>query len=437
MEAPLTIHHLPKAILHIDGDAFFAACEQSRNPALQHKPVITGKERGIVASMSYEAKARGVVRGMRLTEVKRLCPDAVFLPSDYETYSLLSKRMFAIVRRYTPEVEEYSIDECFADITGLQRPLKMSYLRIAEQIKRSLDQELGFTFSVGLGPTKVVAKVASKWNKPSGLTCIPGWDLHRYLAQLPVAKLWGIGSQTAAYLAKNEIHTALEFARVPEGWITRHLTKPFYEIWQELHGKSVLPLETKEKDTYQSIQKFKTFSPPSRDRAFVFAQLSKNIENACMKARRFHLVAGGAVCLLRTQDFRDFGLEVKFSRPTAFSHEVLHALTPLFDQLFFPSLLYRSTGVWLCRLTGEQDLQLNLFDPPVQIEKFHRIYQAIDDVRRRYGKHAVFLGTSLAAHTFAQHVGERGDAPARKGLLLKGETSRKRLGIPMFLGTVK
>ncbi|HBP87539.1 MAG TPA: hypothetical protein DD706_07575 [Nitrospiraceae bacterium] len=173
MESPLTIQHLPKAILHIDGDAFFAAVEQSRDPALKGKPVVTGKERGIAASMSYEAKACGVTGGMRLSEIKRFCPQVVVLPSDFETYSLLSKRMFSIVRRYTSEVEGYSIDECFADITGLQRPLKGSYQQIAERIKHALDVELGFTFSVGLAPTKVVAKLGSKWEKPSGLTCIP------------------------------------------------------------------------------------------------------------------------------------------------------------------------------------------------------------------------------------------------------------------------
>src|SRR5260370_22283863 len=97
-DAPLSIHGFPRAILHIDGDAFFASCEQSRDPALKGRPVITSKERGIVASMSYEAKARGVTRAMRLANVQRICPDAVFLPSDYETYSLLSKRFFSIVR---------------------------------------------------------------------------------------------------------------------------------------------------------------------------------------------------------------------------------------------------------------------------------------------------------------------------------------------------
>src|SRR6266704_1894990 len=120
-ESPLTLHAFPRAILHVDGDAFFASCEQSRDPKLRGKPVITGKERGIVSSMSYEAKARGVTRAMKLSEVRKLCPDAIILPSDYETYSLYSQRMYEIVRRYTPEIEEYSIDECFADLTGMRR----------------------------------------------------------------------------------------------------------------------------------------------------------------------------------------------------------------------------------------------------------------------------------------------------------------------------
>src|SRR3989454_10357021 len=159
--APLSLHDFPRAILHIDGDAFFASCEQSRRPKLQGRPVVTGKERGIAASMSYEAKACEVTRGMRISDIRKLCPETVILPSDYETYSLLSKRFFAIVRRYTPDVEEYSIDECFADVTGLRRPLRMSYLQIAERIKQDLDTELGFTFLVGLAPNNVVAKIAS------------------------------------------------------------------------------------------------------------------------------------------------------------------------------------------------------------------------------------------------------------------------------------
>src|SRR5712691_11040004 len=180
-DIPLTLHSFPRAVLHIDGDAFFASCEQARDPQLQGQPVITGKERGIAASMSYKAKARGVTRGMRLFEIKRLCPDAIILPSDYETYSLLSQRLFAIVRRYTPDVEEYGIDECFADLTGLRRVLRMNYTDIARKIKHDLDTELGCTFAAGLAPNKVVAKIASKWQKPSGFTAIQARDLHLFL----------------------------------------------------------------------------------------------------------------------------------------------------------------------------------------------------------------------------------------------------------------
>src|SRR2546421_8964856 len=251
---PLTLHAFPRAIVHIDGDAFFASCEQSRRPKLQGRPVVTGKERGIAASMSYEAKARGVTRGMRLADIRKVCPEAVILPFDYETYSLLSKRFFAIVRRYTPEVEEYSIDECFADLTGLRRPLRMSYEEMAVKIKHELDTELGFTFSVGLAPNKVLAKVGSKWKKPSGLTAIPGRDIHRFLSDLPVEKIWGIGPNTTAFLQKHSIRTALEFARAAEVWVKSNLTKPYKEIWQELNGQYVIKLETKEKDSYASIQ---------------------------------------------------------------------------------------------------------------------------------------------------------------------------------------
>jgi DNA polymerase-4/DNA polymerase V len=435
-ETPLTLHSFPRAILHIDGDAFFASCEQSRNPSLLGKPVITGKERGIAASMSYEAKARGVTRGMRIFEIKRLCPEAIILPSDYETYSLLSARLFAIVRRYTPEVEEYSIDECFADLTGLRRPLRMSYLEMAAKIKHELDTELGFTFSVGLAPNKVLAKIASKWQKPSGLTVIPGRDIHLFLKELPVGKIWGIGDNTAALLQKHGVHTALDFARKQELWVKKLLTKPFYEIWQELNGRSVLPLITEEKATYFSIQKVKTFTPPSGDRAFVFAQLSKNIENACIKARQYKLAAKGVVIFLKTQQFRVQGLEVRFSRATPFPQEILKTIAPAFAHLFRAGEEYRATGVILLKLEEDIMVQLDLFGETLRAEKFSRVYQAVDHVREKYGKHTLFLGTSYLAHKFGHHLGDRGDEPQRKQQLFKGETKRKRLAIPMFMGKI-
>ncbi len=120
-DAPFMLASYPQAILHLDADAFFASVEQALDPSLRGKPVVTGRERGIIACASYEAKARGIQRGIPLFQAEKLCPGLVVLPDDYETYSLFSKRMFNILRRYTPAVEEYSIDEAFADLAGMRR----------------------------------------------------------------------------------------------------------------------------------------------------------------------------------------------------------------------------------------------------------------------------------------------------------------------------
>ncbi len=434
--SPLSISSFPRAILHIDGDAFFASCEQARDPSLKGKPVVTGKERGIAASMSYEAKARGVTRGMRIFEILKVCPDAIILPSDYETYSIYSKRFFSIVRRRTAAVEEYSIDECFADITGLRRPLRMSYQEIAQAIQRDLATELGCTFSIGLGPTKVIAKIGSKWRKPAGFTAIAGKNIHLYLKELPIEKVWGIGPQTSAYLAKFGIRTALQFARMSEDWVKDRLSKPFYEIWQELRGRAVMDVCTDEKRTAVSIQKFKTFTPPTSDASFVFSQLSKNIENACIKARRHRLAPREVSFVLRTQDFRHFGMRITLSRPTAFPNKVIDIAEKIFSDIYQPGHAYRATGVTLGKLTEDVNAQLDLFGQHLAIEKMSRIYDGVDRLRERYGKYSVFLGSSFAAQKFAQHEGDRGDVPLRHGRVLAGETARRRLGIPFLFGDV-
>src|SRR5437764_593486 len=380
--------------------------------------------------------ARVVISGMIFINMRKLCPDVVLLLSHYETYSLLSMRFFAIVRRYTPDVEEYSIDECFADLTGLRRPLKMSYLKIAERIKRELEAELGFTFSVGLAPNKVVAKIASKWAKPSGLTAIPGRELHRFLADLPVQNVWGIGPNTTAFLQKHDIRTALEYAQRPEAWVKKYLSKPFFQIWQELNGAYVFELAMGEHDTYYTIQKVKTFTPASSDRAFVFAQLAKNIENACIKARKYKLATQRVVIFLRTQQFRDQGLQIDLSGPTQFPNDILRAVRPVFEDLFDPINLCRATGVILLKLTEAYYGQLDLFGEAIRMQRLSNLYESVDALREKYGKHTVFLGASFLAHQSAQHEGERRHLPERQRDLLPGETARKRLGIPMFLGEV-
>ncbi|PKM89208.1 DNA polymerase IV [Candidatus Falkowbacteria bacterium HGW-Falkowbacteria-2] len=430
---PVSISSFPRAILHVDGDCFFAACEIARRPGLKGKPVVTGLERGIVSSLTYEAKAMGVKRAMSFSEVKKICPQAVFLPSDYESYSLYSLRMYSIVRRFTPDVEEYSIDECFADLTGLRRPLRMSYETMAEKIKEALDSELGFTFSLGLAPTKVLAKIGSKWKKPSGLTVIPGRDIELYLAKLDVGQVWGIGPQTTALLNKLGVRTALDFIRHDVEWVKARLTKPQLEIWQELRGEMAYPIDTEKKNSYQSISKTKTFTPPSKDETYVFSQLSKNVENACIKLRRHRLAAKKVFFFLKTQDFKFHGYEFKLMRATDNPVEIIAMVKQYFSTVFKASSLFRATGVVLMDISENVCRQADLFNEVARAEKISKIFGSVDGISKRYGKHTMFLGSSFAAMTGTQHEGARQTAPDRKREIFKGETARKRLSIP-YLG---
>jgi len=429
------ISSYPKAIMHVDGDAFFASCEQSRRPELKGKPVVTGKERGIASSMSYEAKARGVTRGMPLFQIRRICPEAVILPSDYETYSLLSRRLYAIVRRYTHAVEEYGIDECFADLTGYGNRHGSGYLSLAQKIKQDLDSELGFTFSMGLAPSKVLAKVGSKWKKPSGLTAISIRDRWKFLDKWPVEKIWGVGEATTGFLNRHNFYTAGDFARANEWWVKSNLTRPFWEIWQELNGASVMPLHLEEKSSYYSIQKFKTFTPPSTDANFIFSQLSKNIENACIKARRHKLNASSVAVILRTQDFHHFGIEFALSRPTNIPEDIIAEARDIFLGLWKRGTEFRATGIVLSDLNPAV-IQPDLFSSGVRMQKMVKLYESIDELAGRFGKHSIFLGSSFEAQKFGAHLGDRGDTPERQKEKLTGENGRRRLGIPMLFAKI-
>jgi DNA polymerase-4/DNA polymerase V len=329
-------------------------------------------------------------------------------------------------------VEEYSIDEAFVDLTGLRRSFHGPYGMIARRMQETIGAELDIPVSAGVSVSKVLAKIASKHGKPGGLTVVPGEDIHLYLETLPVEKVWGIGHNTTEFLRKFGITTALEFARKDEDFIKKHLSKPYREVWHELNGRSVYAVVSEEKSSYQSISKAKTFTPPSEDETFIFGQVAKNLENACIKARRHRLAASRLVVFLRTQDFRDYGMEVRLSRPTAFPSDLFGPLKEAFRQVYREDVLYRLTGVFLAGLTPENKVQYSLFDDATRIEKMSRIYRAVDTLSERFGKHTVYHAASLPTKIQAQHEGERGDVPQRKADLFKGENRRQRLGLPLL-----
>jgi DNA polymerase-4/DNA polymerase V len=232
------------------------------------------------------------------------------------------------------------------------------------------------------------------------------------------------------------VQTAYDFASKDEIWIRAHVSKPYFETWQELNGAVANELNFTGRETYQSISKTKTFTPPSNDPTFISAQLSKNVENACIKARRWKLSTPIVFFFLKTQDFRYHGYEVKLPFPTSNPVDILKEVNKYFNKVLKKGVLYRATGITLINLVEEGTAQLDLFGLVKKSEGIKRVFESTDKLAERYGKHVVFLGSSFKAMSHSAHLGERGDVAKRTQTLFKGETSRRRLAIPM-LGDVK
>jgi len=382
--------------------------------------------------MSYEAKRRGVVRGMRLFEVKKVCPDCVIVPSDYETYSLVSKRFFEILRRYTPDLEEYSIDEAFADLSGLRRVYRKGYVEIAAMLKETVERELGISVSLGLSTSKSLAKIASKEGKPSGTTLVPGRAIHTFLADKPLERVCGFGPNTVALLSKHGLKTVLDFARLPEIFSKKWLGKIGIELWHELRGAAVYRVHAKPAEDLASISKSKTFTPPSNNREFVRAQLARNLESAFIKLRRHGLRVKIIGIHLRDERFAESGFSAELTRATSSTLEAMPIIGSLFDRVFKIGVRYRQTGVYLFKLESTREVQYDLFEDPCEVKKMHILSQTADEINAIYGKHCLHIGSTNCLGRYQQHVGDRGDVPIRKIHYLKGETFRQHLNIPLW-----
>lgn len=194
-------------------DAFFSSVEQKRHPELVSKPVVVGgggdpTKRGVVSTASYEARKFGIHSAMPLRTAYKLCPDAVFLPVDYEEYSRVSERIKEILREFTPIIEDVGIDEAFLDISSIDKPSE----EIAKKIKRRIKDETDLTCSIGIAPNKLLAKMASDMQKPDGFTIIKDEDVESHIWPLPARKLWGVGPKTETYLKEMGIKTIGELA---------------------------------------------------------------------------------------------------------------------------------------------------------------------------------------------------------------------------------
>ena len=422
-----------KAILHLDADSFFASVEIAKNPKLQGHAVVTGLERGIATSMSTEAKALGIPRGMPVFKIKKFFPKVKIVHSDYESYALYSNRIFNIVRRYTNLVEKYSIDECFADLTGADKAFKCSYIELIARIQREVDIELNISVSLGIGPTKVLAKVGSKYNKPHGLTVIDQGKINTYLKNVPIGKVWGIGYRTQKVLNTKGIKTAYDFVSISEEYLDVFANKPIKEIWYELKGISLLDVSLDTNELPKSISKTKTFHPNTRDPKILLSELSRNVENACIKARASGVVAKHIVWYIKSSEMKYYGLEFSLEKHTNIPTDIFPVLRDQFQKVFNPKNIYRATGVTFYNLKDKNIFQKELFQSPIDNDKNKAIYAAVDELREKYGRHVVSLASSLYAHKNESDIYDL--AHSQASILKKFNRGGKEVSIP-YLGEV-
>ena len=215
---------LPRSILHVDMDAFFAAVEMRDRPELRAKPVLVGGSgrRGVVAAANYEARKFGCHSALATVVALRRCPHAVIVAPRHGHYAAVSKQIFDIFREFTPLVEGLSLDEAFLDLTGTER-LHGTAEQVAGRIRARVFEETQLTCSVGVAACKFVAKIASDFNKPDGLTVVPGGQEESFLAPLPVRELWGVGPKTFERLAPLGVRTIGDLARLGEERLARAL----------------------------------------------------------------------------------------------------------------------------------------------------------------------------------------------------------------------
>jgi DNA polymerase-4 len=235
-----------RRILHIDMDAFFAAVEQKRHPEFIGKPVVIGgsgdpTQRGVVSTASYEARKFGVHSAMPLKTAYKLCPEAVFLQVDYPEYSRVSRIIKDILREFSPVMEDVGIDEAFLDISGTDLPAD----DIASAIKEKIRGKTGLTCSIGIGPNKLVAKIASDMRKPDGLTVISEGDVESQIWPLAVRKLWGVGPKTEAHLKSMGIETIGQLAAAPLDFLVENFGNSYGNfLFESSRGIDDSPLVT-------------------------------------------------------------------------------------------------------------------------------------------------------------------------------------------------
>ncbi|HEX3552638.1 MAG TPA: DNA polymerase IV, partial [Thermoanaerobaculia bacterium] len=264
-----------RRVLHCDMDCFYAAVHMRDDPSLRGLPVIIGgrpESRGVVAAASYEVRKFGVHSAMPSSRAKRLCPDAIFIPPDFRRYSRESEKIFAIYREITPLVQAVSIDEAYLDVTDHLGDVG-SATAVAKAIRRRVKEERGLTVSVGVGPNRLIAKIASDFNKPDGLTVVPPAKVQAFLDPLPVRRLHGVGPATERALAEMKLATIADLRAADLDLLIDRFGKHGRILHEFAHGIDDRPVETHQER--KSLGTENTYSEDLTDLGRIHAEVDR------------------------------------------------------------------------------------------------------------------------------------------------------------------
>ncbi len=380
-----------RPILHVDMDAFYAAIEQNDHPELQGKPVVVGAppdRRGVVSTASYEARRFGVHSAMPSRTAGRLCPHAVFLPVRMERYREVSRQVMEILRSFTPVIEQISIDEAFLDIRG-SAGRGCTPVEIACRIKKRIRDKTGLTASVGVAPNKFLAKLAGDLQKPDGLTVAPADPeaVRRFLAPLPVTRLWGVGPALARRLATLGVRTVGQLQRCEAARLVRCLGPAAALHLQQLaRGEDSRCVVTAREE--KSISNETTFPVDCRDPDRVRQTLLELVEKVGRRLRSSGKLARTGQLKLRYADFRTLTRQTKLGPPTNSDRRLLQCAFELLDKTPL-SKAVRLVGFGVHGLEdGNADLQPSLFEAGevhLSRETEARLDRAVDRLREQFG----------------------------------------------------
>lgn len=389
-----------RLIGHVDMDSFFASVEIHDDPALAGKPVVVGgpaEKRGVVAAASYEARKFGVHSAMPMARALQLCPHLVRVSPRGGRYKDVSDQVFAILREFSPLLEPLSLDEAFLDLTGAERLLGEP-ATIGQNIRARIRAVTGLTASVGIGPSKFVAKLASDHRKPDGLCVVPPAEVVAFVQALPIERMWGVGQKTLPVMRGQGITTIGDLARLDAARVKQLFGLGALKMYELAWGRDDRPV-VPDQDPQQISHEITFARNQSSDGVLkgVLLGLSEQVAN---RLRR-HDFQGRTITLkLRFGDFRTITRRTTLGHFTADSGDIYEAALSLLEEGRSVSPLpVRLIGVGVSGLAEPAQIPLSLFDAPPATEKAARLNAALDRINERFGQSSVRkAGALLARH---------------------------------------